>query len=138
MQEVEIKKRFKKFIIKGVNQPLQIVPFHREAPVTRLLMIDGEMIPQSDTRVSVHFVDDLPEEIPSYCDLHQHDFDEINLVLSEHDNLVYKIQLEDEVYLVRSPSTVFIPKGVRHSSEVVSGKGLFICITLQGDYYATR
>lgn len=96
------------------------------------------MVPKSDTRVSVHFIDELPEKIASYCDLHQHDFDEINLIISENDNLVYRIQLEDEVYLVQSPSTVFIPKGVRHSSEVVSGKGLFICITMQGAYYATK
>ena len=42
--------------------------------------------------------------------LHKHNADEINLIISENSKLKYEIQLNDEVYTVSSPSTVFIPK----------------------------
>jgi quercetin dioxygenase-like cupin family protein len=67
-----------------------------------------------------------------------HDCNEINLILSEKNKLTYKIQLGNEVYQVSSPATIFIPKGLKHSAEVVSGKGIFICLILKGKYKTKR
>ncbi len=121
----------------GLKEPLGAVPFHSNAPIDRYLMLNSDMISQCDTRISVHLVSDLPDQIEPYCEMHKHDFDEINMVVSQDGVLKYRIQMEDEEYIITSPATVFIPKGVRHKSEVISGKGLFICVTLQGKYSAT-
>ena len=131
-------KKFQKYIKRGVVEPLTKIPFHGKAPVKRLLMLDKTLIPESDVHVAVHFIKDLPKEMPKYSELHKHECDEINLILSEDDKLFYKVQFEDEIYEVSSPATIFIPKGVKHSAEVLSGKGIFVCIVLEGDYNASK
>ncbi len=123
-------KRYQKFIKKGVNESLSKVPFHRNAPIKRLSMLSKKLIPKSSTHIAVHFVNSK-KKIPEYSVLHKHSHDEINLILSERGKITYEIQLEDEVYKVTSPSTVFIPKGVRHKARVISGKGIFVCIILK-------
>lgn len=123
-------KRYQKLIKKGVNEPLSKVPFHGKAPIKRLSMLSKKLIPKSSTHIAVHFVNSK-KKIPEYSVLHKHSHDEINLILSEGGKITYEIQLEDEVYKVTSPSTVFIPKGVRHKARVISGKGIFVCIILK-------
>jgi len=123
-------KRYQKFIKKGVNESLSKVPFHTKAPIKRLSMLSKKLIPKSSTHIAVHFVNSK-KKIPEYSVLHKHSHDEINLILSEKGKITYEIQLEDEVYKVTSPSTVFIPKGVRHKARVISGKGIFVCIILK-------
>jgi uncharacterized RmlC-like cupin family protein len=127
-------KRYGKLIVKGVKESLENIPFHGKAPIKRLSMLSKKLVQKSDTHVAVHFIDSLPKKIPAYSKLHKHNVDEINLILSENDKLTYEIQLEDEIYKVTSPSTIFIPKGVRHRAQVISGKGLFVCIILSSNY----
>ncbi len=131
-------KKFQKYIKKGVTESMAKIPFHGKAPIKRLLMLDKTSVPGSNAHVAVHFIKDLPKKIPKYSELHKHNCNEINLILSEDNKLVYKIQFEDEIYEVSSPATIFIPKGVKHSAEALSGKGIFICIVLQGDYNASE
>lgn len=130
--------KYQKYIKRGKIEPLASIPFHKKAPVKRLLMLEKGLIPQSDIHIAVHFIKNLPKKIPKYSELHSHNCDEINLILSEDSKLVYKIQFEDEIYKVSSPATIFIPRGVKHSAEVLSGKGIFICIVLEGQYQALR
>lgn len=125
--------KYEKFIQKGIEEPLENVPFHGKAPIKRLSMLNKNTIPQSDTHVAVHFVD-ASKNLPKYSQLHKHDHDEINLILSEQSELAYQIQLEDEKYQVSSPSTIFIPKGINHSAQAISGNGIFVCIILSDDY----
>ncbi|MFB5622073.1 MAG: 2-isopropylmalate synthase, partial [Candidatus Nitrosomaritimum yanchengensis] len=91
------------------------------------------IIPESNTHVAVHFVD-ASKKLPQYSQLHKHNRDEINLVLSEDSKITYEVQIEDEIYKVTSPSTIFIPKGLRHRAEALSGKGIFVCIILSSKY----
>jgi len=127
-------KRYQKLIKKGVNEPLSKIPFHGKAPIKRLSMLSKKLIPKSNTHIAVHFVDSKKNKISDYSKLHKHNFDEINLVLSEKGKLTYEIELGDEKYKVSSPSTVFIPKGLKHKAKVVSGKGIFVCIILASNY----
>ncbi len=121
--------KYQKFIKKGIIESLDKVPFHSQAPIKRLSMLNKTLIPQSDTHIAVHFVD-ASIDLPKYSTLHSHNHDEINLILSEDSSLTYEIQFEDESYQVTSPSTIFIPKGIKHSAQAISGKGLFVCIIL--------
>ncbi len=123
-------KRYLKFIKKGVNESLSKVPFHTKAPIKRLSMLSKKLIPKSSTHIAVHFINSK-KKIPEYSVLHKHSHDEINLILSEKGKITYEIQLEDEVYKVTSPSTVFIPKGVRHKARVISGHGILVSIILK-------
>ncbi len=125
--------KYRKFIKKGTVEPLSQIPFHGKAPIKRLSMLNRKLIPRSNTHVAVHFIA-AKKKFPEYSLPHKHDCDEINLILSEKGKLTYKIQLDDETYRVSSPSTIFIPKGVRHSANVVAGSGIFVCIILSDKY----
>ena len=131
-------KRYQKFIKKGVNEPLSKVPFHGKAPIKRLSMLSKKLIPKSNTHIAVHFINSKSKKIPDYSILHKHNFDELNLILSENNKLKYEIQMEDEIYKVSSPSTVFIPKGIKHKAKVISGKGIFVCIILSSSYKSAK
>ena len=88
----------------------------------------------SNYHIAAHIISKLPKKIPEYCDLHAHNCDEINLILSEKGKLVYDVILEDEKYVVTSPATIYIPKGVRHKVQAKKGKGIFIAIVMSQKY----
>lgn len=120
------------YIKKGIEEPLSQIPFHGYAPIKRLLMLNEKILPESKCHIAVHFIKDLPEKIPDYSQLHDHDFDEVNMIISENEELLYDIQLGNKTYEVKSPATVYIPKGLKHSAKVVSGKGVFVCVHIKG------
>jgi len=130
--------RYKKFIKKGVNERISKIPFHNYAPIKRLSMLSKKRSPSSNTHIAVHFVNGNHKKMSEYSLLHKHNADEINLIISENSKLKYEIQLDDEVYKVTSPSTIFIPKGVRHKAKFMSGKGVFVCIILSGKYTSSE
>ena len=130
--------RYKKFIKKGVNERISKIPFHNYAPIKRLSMLSKKRFPSSNTHVAVHFVNAKHKKMSEYSLLHKHNADEINLIISENSKLKYEIQLGDEVYKVSSPSTIFIPKGVKHNAKFISGKGVFVCIILSGKYTSSK
>ena len=130
--------RYKKFIKKGVSEQISKIPFHNYAPIKRLSMLSKKRFPSSNTHVAVHFVNGNHKKMLEYSMLHKHNADEINLIVSENSKLKYEIQLDDEIYKVSSPSTVFIPKGVKHKAKFISGKGVFVCIILSGKYTSSK
>ena len=130
--------RYKKFIKKGVSEQISKIPFHNYAPMKRLSMLSKKRFPSSNTHVAVHFVNGNHKKMLEYSMLHKHNADEITLIVSENSKLKYEIQMDDETYKVTSPSTVFIPKGVRHNAKFISGKGIFVCIILSGKYKSSK
>ena len=130
--------RYKKFIKKGVSEQISKIPFHNYAPIKRLSMLSKKRFPSSNTHVAVHFVNGNNKKMSEYSMLHKHNADEINLIVSENSKLKYEIQMDDETYKVTSPSTVFIPKGIKHKAKFISGKGIFVCIILSGKYKSAK
>ncbi|GKS67699.1 hypothetical protein YTPLAS73_12460 [Nitrosarchaeum sp.] len=127
-------KKYKKYITKGIHEPLSKIPFHQKTSIKRISMLSTKIIPESKIHTAVHFIDLSDKKIPKYSILHKHDVDEVNLIISQDDKLVYEIQLDDETYEVSSPATIFIPKGVSHRADVISGKGIFVCLILSNKY----
>lgn len=63
-----------------------------------------------------------------YSEPHVHsDQDEVNLLISR-DSLRFRISLDGRAREVTAPAAVWIPAGVRHSANAVSGEGFFICV----------
>ncbi|MDC4212514.1 MAG: 2-isopropylmalate synthase [Candidatus Nitrosopumilus limneticus] len=126
--------KYKKYITKGINESLSKVPFHKKAPIKRISMLSKKTISESKIHAAVHFVDLNNKKISKYSILHKHDVDEINMILSHDDKLVYEIQLGDEIYKVKSPATIFIPKSLKHRADVISGRGIFVCLIMSNKY----
>lgn len=132
-------KKYEHLITVGTEQSLESVAFHHKAPLTRYVMLQKDVVEgDGGFRVVSHVINDLPEVIPPYCELHYHDFDEVNIVTSQDNSLKYKIKIEDEEYVVTAPATVYIPKGLKHAAEVLEGKGVFLAITFTKNYIALQ
>jgi len=129
-------KKYAALISKGALSPLETVKFHHRAPVKRFVMLQKDSVKGDGMKVVIHKISKLPKKIPSYCDLHQHDFDEVNLILSDSGTLKYRIRLEEETYDVKAPSTIYIPAGTRHSAEVISGTGTYVTLLMTSTYTA--
>jgi mannose-6-phosphate isomerase-like protein (cupin superfamily) len=134
-------KKYMHLISKGLNQPLQNVPFHMKAPLKRILLQDHSTFPEgeglsegSDFHIAAHFISNLPKKVPAYVDYHQHDCDEINLLLSEKGKLVYEYFIDNEKYIVSSPAVVYLPKNVKHKMRAIRGNGIYICIVMSKNY----
>lgn len=129
--------KYEHLITKGIKQDLSSVAFHHDGPLTRYVLTQKDHVNgDGGFRAVAHVISDVSGEVQPYCELHWHDFDEVNLIVSSDDSLVYKIQLEDETYTVQAPATIYIPKGLRHAAEVISGTGVYIAITFTKEYKA--
>ena len=72
-------------------------------------------------------------DVARYTELHCHNVPEINIIVGDAaGELTYEIQLEDEAFCVAANSTIWIPAGMMHASNVISGSGYFIAIRLNG------
>ena len=81
--------------------------------------------------IAIHQVSMPEEKNPIfYSSSHSHpDEDEVNILIS-NSSLTYRISLDDEVYEVVAPATVWIPAGLKHSANRVLGEGYFICMRI--------
>ncbi|WP_316801445.1 hypothetical protein [Pedobacter frigidisoli] len=126
-------KNNKHLITNGVEIPLENIKFHGEAPLKRLLMSGLGTDVNFNMHIAIHEISEpLKFEHRTYSEKHAHNCDEWNILLGE--DLIFEITLDDEVFQVKSPSTVFIPKGTYHSANVLAGKGYYIAIVDTIDY----
>lgn len=81
--------------------------------------------------VAVHELINVPNGVRQYCEEHSHQVeDEINVLVGRPGELTYRIRLDDDSREVDSPATVFIPAGVTHSANVLSGSGYLVVIRI--------
>lgn len=105
---------------------LSEVPFHKNTrSITRLFAEDFPV------HLAIHEVSPVMEAPMQYTEPHVHDdTDEINIILSDR-TLWYKIQLGATEYIVQNNSSIWIPRGVTHSANVLHGSGYFITLRLR-------
>lgn len=123
-------------IVRGRLAPLDGVPFHEAGPLTRWLLAGRELDAACTHRVAVHAFDDVAPERRAYCAPHVHPYDEID-VLHTTTALSVEVRLGDAVTVVEAPATVFVPAGVTHAFNVVSGSGFLVAILASGAYEAS-
>lgn len=113
-------------IFKMLPSALSNVPFHENTiAITRYF---AEKFP---VHLAVHKISPVIKAPPEYTLPHLHaDSDEINIILSEH-NLTYKIQLGSDEYTGHNNSCVWIPRGMIHAANVLSGSGYFITLRIK-------
>ena len=97
----------------------------------RLAFCEEGDYPVTPVRVVVRHIKSIPADYQPHTDLHYHDHDELFVFISEEEGgLVGEVTLGDEVYEVKSPVTVLLPKEVPHKYAVKRGHG-FVFILLQ-------
>ena len=100
--------------------------------IVRLSFMEKEYIKGKSFHIASHIIDGsyIHKKEWTYSQAHKHDFDEINLLISEKSTLKYKLELDGKEEEIISPSLVFIPAGTIHRGEPVCGTGIFLCIYL--------
>lgn len=113
-------------IYRNEADPLADTPCHQASACIRRLAPAGFPV-----HVGIHQVAAGSTPDPGdYSAPHHHEAqDEINILISDH-QLTYRLTFDDETYEVEAPATVWIPAGVNHSANVISGRGTFVCLRL--------
>ena len=133
-----MKKQFAENIIKPEIRRTSELPFHNDlAPGKRRVFIEKKLFPDSDLYVMVRTAKDVMFNQPEYVESHAHNVSSVYIFLGNNEGLEglkAEVILNGEIYVVSSPVTIFIPKGVVHSYRLIEGTGYFTHIVLSGNY----
>lgn len=111
----------------NVPTPLSTIAYHHDVSCINRFFSDTFPV-----HLAIHKVTDA-EDVKQYTDPHWHDVPEINIVVSDEEgDLVYEVLLGDETFHVPSNSTIWIPAGMVHATNVLRGSGYYIAIRLNG------
>ena len=117
--------KYKDLIQTLEEAPLSNVPFHGSTPSIKRIGPTKDL----PLALGVHCVAPTEQAPEEYSRLHTHTTPELNILISaEGSKLNYSIRLGDETYTVSSPASVWIPAGLEHSANLLSGQGYFICL----------
>lgn len=122
-------------IFKGIERASYTDDIAGIQGIVRFSFLEKEYIKGRSFHIASHIIDDsyIPKQEWFYSQTHKHDFDEINMVISEKSTLKYKMELDGKEEEIVSPSLIFIPAGTTHRAEPVCGTGTFLCIYLDAD-----
>ena len=102
-------------IFENVLTDLDAIPFHHTLDELQRLAPTCFPFP---VHLAVHkFVGSGTPPRP-YVEPHSHGHPELNVLIGEPGALVYRFTLDNQVRDVKSPATVWIPAGVKHSANV--------------------
>lgn len=114
-----------------ILENLNSIPFHdNNKEMSRYIAKDA---PYHIAIHEIHCTTDQPEE---YVHLHKHGVEELNILVSDTNDLEYNFVVGGEERIVSAPGVVWIPKHTLHSANVIKGSGFFICIIFEKGYKA--
>lgn len=125
-------------IFKGIEKTHYTDDISDIQGIARLSFLEKEYIKGKSFHVASHIIDDayIHQKEWIYSQAHKHDFDEINMIISEKSTLKYKMEVNGKEEEIIAPALIFIPAGTTHRAEPVCGTGIFLCIYLDADIKA--
>jgi hypothetical protein len=103
-------------------ESLDVVPGHSSIPE-----IERWVFPGVPYLTSVHSIDAAEDSGRQYCEVHCHpDLAEVNVLLGITSDFRFRIQIGCTTEVVGPTAALFIPAGVPHSANVVSGRGFYV------------
>jgi hypothetical protein len=129
-----------------IHKPYKVPPTNHtnrdyDETMPRLAFCEEGDYPTTPVRVVVRHIESIPPDYQPHTDLHYHDRDELFIFVSEEKGgLEAEVTLGDEVYRVKSPVTVLLPKEVPHKYALKKGHGFFFIILQAGtmDYQSDK
>lgn len=119
-----MRKKYEHLIIENKREKLSTVAFHNDVSCIDRYFAEGFPF-----HLAIHKVSKA-ENVKKYTELHTHDVDELNIIICEDGEMEYLIQLGDEEYHLKSNTSIWIPKGLPHSANVILGSGYYIAMRL--------
>jgi len=121
-------------ISNGIFEELSKIPFHESIDFLKRIIF-----PEIDNvHLAVHIIENARARNEEYAQPHTHDVPELNLILSQDDELEYRINFDGKEQIVKSPSALWIPAGVEHSANAIRGSGIYMCLVFSKGYQAFK
>lgn len=117
-------------------QPLTIAPLHTISHHTDIDFVERFAASNFPFHLAVHQINKAENLCLDYVAPHQHECDEINIIISPLKDLKYKILIGDKEEVVTAPCSIYIPRLTTHSANAIEGSGYFICLLLDEKYDA--
>lgn len=133
----ELPSSSKDWIVKPPVVSAEELRHHRKGPGDRFVLVDDRFVSGAGQYCIARRIPRMADYGAGHVDSHVHHCDSLFVFLGADDNyqgLSVEVQLGEETFAVQSPSSVFIPAGVRHSYQVVDGEGTYLNYVLAGDY----
>jgi len=117
------------------------IPHHDSTEMDKIganiVLLDDKSYSGAGIRMTTRLVQGVTEDPGDYVGLHTHEVDQVFIFLGtpeDEKSLEVEFIFEDEKYLINSPITVFVPKGVPHTQKIVRGSGRYITLLKEGTY----
>jgi hypothetical protein len=117
------------------------IPHHDSSKMDKIglnmVLLDDTLFSEAGVRMTTRVIQGVTEEPEDYVELHTHDVDQVFVYFGDANNensLEVEFTFEDEVYCIKSPITVFVPKGVPHTQKIIQGSGRYITLLKKGVY----
>ncbi|MFW9779460.1 MAG: hypothetical protein ACFFE8_11450 [Candidatus Heimdallarchaeota archaeon] len=117
------------------------IPHHDSSEMEKIganmVLLDDSLFSGAGVRITTRIVRGVVDEPEDYVELHTHEVDQVFIYLGEAGNessLEVEFRFEEEVYRIKSPTTVFVPKGVAHTQKIIRGSGRYITLLKKGKY----
>jgi len=102
------------------------------------------LVPEARAWAMYLYIKDITREMVDMIDkvgkatAHRHDFDEVYLLIGDKDAITFEVMLGGETYMVSTPASVYIPRGLPHAISpqraTVGLTGGLIALVLNGEY----
>ncbi len=123
-----------------VEPALGNLKLHTAEVGTRYVLVDHVNFPRTRLYMMIRAVKNLVSGKKQLED-HVHDVDHVMTFIGDNEDLTgleVEIHFQDEVRLVQSPFSVYIPAGLEHGYRFARGSGKYINVVMAngGDYNA--
>ena len=97
-----------------------------------MAFLNTDMIAEADLNIFIHHIDVKNPPGPDYVEVHAHDVSQAYVFPLP--GITFEVTLGDEVHVVDSPATVFIPPRLRHTVKIIEGSGIEVSIVRNEKY----
>ncbi|MCD6101147.1 MAG: hypothetical protein J7K33_11275 [Candidatus Marinimicrobia bacterium] len=105
----------------------------------RYVFSDSLNNPSGKIYTIVRRITNLSSPSEFFIQPHAHNDDSLWLLIGQNEDLTgleVEVKIEDKTFNVKSPASIYLPAGVKHTYRPVHGSGLYVNIVLTkgGDY----
>ena len=111
--------------------------YHTDGHGNRFVMMNSNVAADVDQYCIVREIPPFQGEVEDHVEPHRHHCDSLFLFLGNKpgcEGLEVEVELEEDVFTLKSPAAVLIPSGRLHKYRILSGAGIYVNHVLSGSY----
>ncbi len=125
-----------KYIVRPFDWAERPLVHHDRAAMDTLgplmAFLNTDMVEEADLNIFIHHIEVKDPPGPDYVAPHSHEVSQAYVFPTA--GITFEVTLGDEVYVVESPATVFIPPRLRHTVKILRGSGIEVSIVRNDKY----